>query len=220
MTFFNKKMIFVECNYEIYDKKFLILIRFLKHWRFEFENIDEFVEIYIDHKSLKIFITNKKLIFRQIRWIEILIDYNIKIQYQFEIKNIKTNVLIRTFDFRSIENDERELYKKQILLLFFRLQLCSIDVQNDLYEQIMQVNRKNENCINHHQVLIDKQIINERTSLQNCFDRNEILFENENLSISNELNFMIEIIRDVHDQYFCVYSNMIRIEKFIKRYYY
>ena len=81
MTFFSKKMILVECNYEIYDKKFLVIIRCLKHWRFEFENIDEFVEIYIDHKSLKIFMTSKKLISRQIRWIEILIDYNIKIQY-------------------------------------------------------------------------------------------------------------------------------------------
>ena len=31
---------------------------------------------------------------------------------------------------------------------------------------------------------------------------------------------MIEIIRDVHDQFFCAHSNMNRIEKFIKRYYY
>ena len=111
MTFFNKKMIFVECNYEIYDKKLLIIIRCLKHWRFELKDIDEFVEIYIDHKSLKIFMTNKKLTSRQVRWLEILIDYNIKIQYQFEVKNVKADVLIRMFDFRSIENDERKLYR-------------------------------------------------------------------------------------------------------------
>ena len=46
------------------------------------------------------------------------------------------------FEFRFVENDERELYKKQILLSFFRLQLCLIDVQNDLYERVMQINRK------------------------------------------------------------------------------
>ena len=108
MTFFNKKMISIECNYEIYDKKFLTIIRCLKHWRFESENIDELVEIYIDHKNLKIFMTFKKLTSRQVRWIEILIDYNIKIQYQFEIKNVKIDALIRMFEFRSIENDERE----------------------------------------------------------------------------------------------------------------
>ena len=36
--------------------------------------------------------------------------------------------------------------------------------------------------------------------------------------MSNRLNLMIEIIRDVHDQFFCAHSNMNRIEKFIKRY--
>ena len=67
MIFFNKKIILVECNYEIYDKKLLTIIRCLKHWRFEFENIDEFVEIYIDHKNLKIFMTSKKFTSRQVR---------------------------------------------------------------------------------------------------------------------------------------------------------
>ena len=110
-----------------------------------------------------------------------MIDYDIKIQYQSEIKNIKTNVLIRMFNFRSIENDEREFYRKQILLSFFRLQLCSIDVQNDLYKRIIQINRKNENCVNHRQILIDEQFINEKINLQKCFNRNEILFKNENL---------------------------------------
>ena len=123
------------------------------------------------------------------------------------------------FEFRSIENDERKLYKKRILLSFFRLQLCSIDVQNDLYERVMQINRENENCINHRQTLIDEQIINEKISLQECFDRDEIFFKNENLWISNQLNLMIEI-RDAHDQISCVHSNMNRIEKLIKRYYY
>ena len=85
------------------------------------------------------------------------------------------------FEFRSIENNERELYKKQILLSFFRLQLCSIDVQNDLYERIMQIIRENENCINYRQALIDEQIINEKINLQKCFDRDEVFFKNENL---------------------------------------
>ena len=31
VTFFNKSMLLVECNYEIYDKKLLIIIKCLKH---------------------------------------------------------------------------------------------------------------------------------------------------------------------------------------------
>ena len=56
-------MIFVECNYEIYDKKFLIIIRCLKHWKFELKNIEKFVKIYIDHKNLKTFMIFRKFIF-------------------------------------------------------------------------------------------------------------------------------------------------------------
>ena len=85
------------------------------------------------------------------------------------------------FEFRSIENDKRKRYREQVLLSSFRLQLCFIDALNDLYERVMQINRKNENCINHRQVLIDEQIINEKINFQKCFDRNEILFKNDNL---------------------------------------
>jgi len=31
MIFYSKNMIFAECNYEIYDKELLIIIRCLKH---------------------------------------------------------------------------------------------------------------------------------------------------------------------------------------------
>ena len=31
MTFYNKNLLFVECNYKIYDKKLLVIVRCLKH---------------------------------------------------------------------------------------------------------------------------------------------------------------------------------------------
>ena len=108
IVFYNQKMILIECNYEIYDKKLLIIIRCLKYWRFEFENIDEFVKILFDYKKLKTFMFSKKLTFRQIRWAETLLKFNIVIQFQSKIQNDKTNVLIRMSNFRSKdENDER-----------------------------------------------------------------------------------------------------------------
>ena len=66
----------------------------------------------------------------------------------------------------------------------------------------------------------NKLVINKKISFQKCFDRDEILFKNNNLWISNKLDFMMKIIRNVHDQFFCAHSNMNKIEKFIKRYYY
>ena len=95
VVFYNRNMISTKCNYEIYDKELLTIIRCLKHWRFKFENIENSIKIFIDHKNLKIFITSKNLIFRQIRWAKTLSKFNIKIQFQSKTQNVKTNVLIQ-----------------------------------------------------------------------------------------------------------------------------
>ena len=97
MIFF-KNMLFVECNYKIYDKKLFIIIRCLKHWRFKLKFIELFIEIFINHKFLKHFMIIKKLIKRQVKWIEKLFEYNFKIYYQSNVKNVKTNILIQKFD--------------------------------------------------------------------------------------------------------------------------
>ena len=108
VIFFNKNMISIECNYEIYDKKLLIIIRCLEHWRSELESTDIFVKIFSDHKVLKIFMTSKNLIRRQTRWAEILFEYNFKIMYQIDSRNVKANAFTRMSDslFKS-ENDVR-----------------------------------------------------------------------------------------------------------------
>ena len=113
VVFYSRNMISTKCNYEIYDKELLTIIRCLKHWRSKFENIEDSIKIFIDHKNLEIFMTSKKLIFRQIRWAEILSKFNIKIQFQSKIQNVKTDVLIRMSNFRfKNENDERYQYRK------------------------------------------------------------------------------------------------------------
>ena len=68
VTFFSKSMLSVECNYEIYDKELLIIIKCLKHWRPKLKVTDLLIEIYTDHKSLKHFMTSKELTRRQARW--------------------------------------------------------------------------------------------------------------------------------------------------------
>ena len=144
VIFYNRNLILIECNYEIYDKKLLIIIRCLEHWRFELESIDESIKILIDHKSLKIFMNSKKLISRQIRWAEILFKFNIVIQFQSEAQNVKTDALTRMSDFRSKnDNDERHQYRQQVLLSFDRFEIFI--VSNELiYKRILTINKAND----------------------------------------------------------------------------
>ena len=67
IAFFLKNMSSVECNYEIYDKKLLTIIRCFEQWRFELKITDLSIKIFIDHKSFEYSMTTKKLIKRQMR---------------------------------------------------------------------------------------------------------------------------------------------------------
>ncbi len=64
VIFYSKNMISAECNYEIYDKELLIIIRCLKHWYLELKCTDISIKIFIDHLNLKYFMITKKLIRR------------------------------------------------------------------------------------------------------------------------------------------------------------
>ena len=61
VTFYSKSMTFAECNYHIYDKKLLVIIRCFKHWRLKLKCIELLIQIFINHQTLKIFMKNKQL---------------------------------------------------------------------------------------------------------------------------------------------------------------
>jgi hypothetical protein len=70
MTFFSKNLASTECNYEIYDKELLVIIRCFEQWRFELLSTKSsvFVKMLIDHKNLKYFMFIKQLNRRQSKW--------------------------------------------------------------------------------------------------------------------------------------------------------
>ena len=76
VTFYSKSMIFAECNYHIYDKKLLVIIQCFKHWRLELECTELLIQIFINHQTLKIFMKNKQLTWRQVNYLDILFKFN------------------------------------------------------------------------------------------------------------------------------------------------
>ncbi len=156
MIFYSKNMILAECNYEIYDKELLIIIRYLKHWRSELKCTDILIKIFIDHLNLKYFMIIKELTQWQIRWAEKLSEYNFKIIYQSEKQNLKVDVLIRMSNVKLIEtNDDRKLYQHQMLLFEDKFELQSIEADQeddqkadqDLTQNLTQIRNSNQKLI-------------------------------------------------------------------------
>ena len=67
VAYFSQRMSPAECNYEIYDKELLAIIRCFKEWKPELKGIGMPVKVLMDHKGLEYFMTTKKLTLRQTR---------------------------------------------------------------------------------------------------------------------------------------------------------
>ena len=76
VAFYNKSIISAECNYYIYNKELLAIIHCFEHWCSELKHTDLSIQVFTDHQALKIFIKNKKLIHQQVRYLNILSEFN------------------------------------------------------------------------------------------------------------------------------------------------
>ncbi len=61
ITYFFKKHNSVECNYKIYDKKFMIIVCIFEEWCSKLEDSIYSVKMIIDYKNLEYFMLIKQL---------------------------------------------------------------------------------------------------------------------------------------------------------------
>lgn len=82
-----------EANYPTHDLELAAVIFALKIWRHYLYG--ETCDIFTDHKSLKYIFTQKELNMRQRRWLELLKDYDVRIQYHPGKANVVADALSR-----------------------------------------------------------------------------------------------------------------------------
>ena len=112
IAFYSKNISSAECNYEIYDKKLLIIIQAFKHWWLKLKLTDISIKMFIDHQALISLMKDKELSRHQIHWVQKLADFNFKIMYWSDKQNIKIDALTRRADFVLRDfDDERICYQ-------------------------------------------------------------------------------------------------------------
>ena len=117
VAFFSAKYSSTECNYEIYDKELLAIVKALEEWRPELYGTSEPFEIYTHHKNLQTFMTTKQLNQRQVRWAKFLSQFNSQITYRPGSKATLPDALSRLPGPRPTgADDERLQYRKSTVL--------------------------------------------------------------------------------------------------------
>jgi hypothetical protein len=61
VTYFSKKHFPAECNYEIYDKELMAIVRAFEEWRPELQSVINPIHVLSDHKNLEYFTMTKLL---------------------------------------------------------------------------------------------------------------------------------------------------------------
>jgi hypothetical protein len=83
-----------ERNYPTHDPELAVVVFALKSWRHYLYG--DTCDIYTDYKSLKYIFTQKELNLRQRRWLELIKDYDLTIQYHRGKVNVVSNALSKT----------------------------------------------------------------------------------------------------------------------------
>lgn len=95
IAYYSRKLLPAEQNYQVYDKELLAIIAAFKHWRPYLEFSNQATVVLTDHKNLEYFTTTRSLSRRQVRWAEILADYNFVIRYRPGNQNGAADALSR-----------------------------------------------------------------------------------------------------------------------------
>ncbi len=184
IAFYSKNTFSAECNYEIYDKKLLIIIRAFEHWRLELKLTDISIKMFIDHQALISLMKDKKLSRRQMRWVQKLADFNFKIIYRSDKQNIKIDALTRRADFVPRDfDDERVRYQRTTILTSNWMKIADLEKNNDqsIYKQILETNEIDENCTLLREAIARDEAQCKDIKLKNCRVQNEILYKDSQL---------------------------------------
>jgi len=116
VAFYSKKHSQAECNYEIYDKELLVIVRVFEEWRPHLEGSSHPIQILGDHKNLEYFMSTKLLNCRQARWSKSLSHFDFRIVYRSRKAGGKQDALTQRSGDLPMEWDERLLANQQAVL--------------------------------------------------------------------------------------------------------
>ena len=131
VAYFSKTMLPAECNYEIYDKELLAIIRGFEAWEPELMACEQTIDVVTDHRALEYFMSTKKLSRRQVRWAELLSQFDFKIVYRPGRLNERADALSRrSQDKPTTAADARNQHQMQTML---KPEMLSTEVKEDLH---------------------------------------------------------------------------------------
>jgi hypothetical protein len=137
-----------EAHYSTHDLKLVAVVHALKIWRNYL--MRKRCELYTDHKSLKYIFTQSNLNLRQRRWLEVIKDYDLGINYHPIKANMVTDALSRRSHVSQLVMDSMpfelcEEFDKLNLRIVANTEAMETTMDSSLLQKIQRGQLKDEN---------------------------------------------------------------------------
>jgi hypothetical protein len=128
-----------EAHYLTHDLELAVVVQALKIWRHYL--MGKRCELYTDHKSLKYILTQSNLNLRQRRWLELIKDYDLRINYHPGKANVVADALswrshVSQLVVDSMPFELCEEYDKLNLRIIANTEAMEIEVGSSLLQEI------------------------------------------------------------------------------------
>src|SRR5258708_1057838 len=127
VAFFSHSLQGVEKNYDNHDKELLAVFKAFKNWQHFLEGSAKVIDMVTNHKNLEYFTSSKKLLWRQARWAEFLVQFNMKVHFRPGRLGSKPDASTCRWDIY-MEGDDPEAVATNIRLVFTSNQLAEVPV--------------------------------------------------------------------------------------------
>jgi hypothetical protein len=190
-----------EVNYLTHDLELATVVHTLRIWRHYF--MEKRCELYMDHRSLKYIFTQLNLNLRQRRWLEIIMDYDLGIDYH----RGKANVVVGALSHRShvsqlvVDSMPFELCEelnKLNLRIVTNTEAIEMEVDSNLLQEIRKGQVEDEN------IQESKRNIKEEKSLGFSKDEEGVLWYEGRFYVHNIKELKDKILHEAHESAYSI----------------
>jgi hypothetical protein len=191
-----------EVNYPNHDLELALVVHALKIWRHYL--MGKMCDLYTDHKSLKYIFTQSNLNLRQRRWLELIKDYDLGINYHLGKANVVADALSHRPHVNQLVVDSMpielcEEFDKLNLRIVAKIEAIEMKVRSNLLQEI----RKGQ--VEDEKIQEIKCNIKEEKSPSFLEDEEGVLWYKGRICVPSIKELKDKILREAHESAYFIH---------------